>query len=827
MAKADAEGMVEAAIAFTTIIKDRLMSPSDLQACLLPVITRNINKEKSDEEVDAWMRAMFALVPLLDKEVLKSEVATLALSKGDVAESQVSRAICARLLGALAKQLSRDEVERLFFKKAMAMCQDVDAGIRVAMAEQLLPIGQAVGADMAQEQVLDELLELLMDEEVRVRADALRSLTGLIDAGLLKGEAVKGRVLPLLRVLMQPSLLEGPSSGGNDLQKALAGCLPMLLTACKGLFETGDAQIALVCFRERLGCHGDGELRRAVVCAAPAFIKAGAAMGLGPYAKEYHPLVSSLLSDPDETVRAAAAERLHEFARVAGADAGATLTRATAAVLRDSCDAVTAAALPMLSVTLTALAVGLNDHAREHAMADVVRALVELEARAGNLRWRAQAGVAGTFACLPRALSPEQVYAEFVPMALRLLSSGAASVRPAAAEGVAQFLRYAGKKERARTDLFLRLVREFARGRSCGARQAFVPVAQHMIASFSSRFVKDWLYDLVLELLYDPVPNVRISVSHLLPSLKQAIRLPEDVDLLERLNNAMSTAMTDTDRDVSLCGRAANETFKRVAVRMGVGTQVVEVNGLGGSSGFEAMDRKREEEEAELGLFSTEHAAEIRAELGPVVVRKRSGVPILQPRSGGGAGVSGALSGLAERTSVERSSGSTVTARLAAAAVAAARAGGAARGPGSGGAAAAAGPLPRASAALLRGGGGPGSPGPSGGAASPSSPARVGVGVKAGGGVGGLGALSAGAGAPGLPGLGRAAAGVLGSGAGARPGAGVGSSPGGGGTKTPLSSPSARFGAGASPTAATAAGRAGAAATAATARRPGPVTPPR
>jgi hypothetical protein len=67
----------------------------------------------------------------------------------------------------------------------------------------------------------------------------------------------------------------------------------------------------------------------------------------------------------------------------------------------------------------------------------------------------------------------------------------------------------------------------------------------------------------------------------------QAIRLPEDVDLLERLNNAMSTVMTDSDRDVSLCARAANEAFKRVSVRMGVGMQIVEVNGLGGSAGFE------------------------------------------------------------------------------------------------------------------------------------------------------------------------------------------------------------------------------------------------
>jgi serine/threonine-protein phosphatase 4 regulatory subunit 4 len=35
-----------------------------------------------------------------------------------------------------------------------------------------------------------------------------------------------------------------------------------------------------------------------------------------------------------------------------------------------------------------------------------------------------------------------------------------------------------------------------------------------------------------LELLADPVPNVRLAATGLLPALKQSIRLPEDVEQL-------------------------------------------------------------------------------------------------------------------------------------------------------------------------------------------------------------------------------------------------------------------------------------------------------
>lgn len=40
--------------------------------------------------------------------------------------------------------------------------------------------------------------------------------------------------------------------------------------------------------------------------------------------------------------------------------------------------------------------------------------------------------------------------------------------------------------------------------------------------------------DVTIELLSDPVPNVRIAAAALLPALKRSIRLPEDVEQLVR-----------------------------------------------------------------------------------------------------------------------------------------------------------------------------------------------------------------------------------------------------------------------------------------------------
>lgn len=104
-------------------------------------------------------------------------------------------------------------------------------------------------------------------------------------------------------------------------------------------------------------------------------------------------------------------------------------------------------------------------------------------------------------------------------------------------------------------------------------------------------------------------PCCVLQVTYILPSLKQTVRLPEDVDLLERLNNAISNSMTDNDRDVSQTARQINDTYKRMPVRMG-GSAGTIVDAAGGAmAAYEAEDRKKEAEEHECN-FSAEDVKE-------------------------------------------------------------------------------------------------------------------------------------------------------------------------------------------------------------------------
>jgi hypothetical protein len=61
------------------------------------------------QEIEAWVQALCDLIPALDKETLKSQVLSLALSKGEMEGNTNARIICARILGAAAPFLVGQE----------------------------------------------------------------------------------------------------------------------------------------------------------------------------------------------------------------------------------------------------------------------------------------------------------------------------------------------------------------------------------------------------------------------------------------------------------------------------------------------------------------------------------------------------------------------------------------------------------------------------------------------------------------------------------------------------------------------------------------------
>ncbi|KAL6757965.1 armadillo-type protein [Haematococcus lacustris] len=612
LTRLDADCQIETAQTLAQIARDRLMPAMDLQTCLLPTIVRNINKEKSEEETQAWLGALFELVPYLDKDVVKSEVLSLALSKGDMEENVNSRVICAHILGAIAPCLSREEVERSFLSKTISMCQDVEYRVRLAICLQLGAIGRMAGRDAALATILDELFELLKDEDSQVRSAALAALVSLLD--LISPETRKGRVMAVLRDHMQPFDLD------ITVQRCIAERFGQLWLGVQQEFDADDVRLFSSAFKFLAG-KADTELR--LICAQQfgAVLKAASTSQPDVLTSLFNDTLMTLSSDQDEEVRLAIATQFHVAARYAGQDCVCReLTRPLVRLLRDESHRVQLALLPGITATLQCFAANDSGREKDSALDEVARALTDMEARSAR-DWRLHAGLAAAFPAFPQCFTSELIYDTFLPMAYRFLSNSAAATRPAAADAITCFLRY-NKRDKQRADIFLRLIREFARGKGYVQRLAFADVCRHLLRRFSSRFIKEWVFDLCLELLYDPVPNVRLQVTHILPALKQTIRLPEDVDLLERLNNAISNSMTDNDRDVSVTARHINDTYKRIPVRMGGGLSVGDMSGSLVAS-YEAEDRRKEEEEADF-CFSPDDQKEIKAEIIQLSYKKKS-----------------------------------------------------------------------------------------------------------------------------------------------------------------------------------------------------------
>lgn len=203
-----------------------------------------------------------------------------------------------------------------------------------------------------------------------------------------------------------------------------------------------------------------------------------------------------------------------------------------------------------------------------------------------KLNWRIQEALAVTFASLPEYLTAQEMHDRVVPIVFRLFEPEvAAIVRKPAAEALVRVMRMPELKVQHRTDLYLRVIKDFAKGKSFWQRGVFVDVCDALLQIFSTRFFREYFFGLCIDLMSDPVPNIRLKVCELLPDLKQTIRLPDDVEYLDRLNSAVSGLMTDNDRDVSARARAMNDAFKSKPFRMARAAVST------GSGGFEAEVR--------------------------------------------------------------------------------------------------------------------------------------------------------------------------------------------------------------------------------------------
>ncbi|GAQ81030.1 hypothetical protein KFL_000690115 [Klebsormidium nitens] len=555
---------------------------SESVSLLLPLMLKILGQPRPDTVTEAWLSVLCAALPKLPPKIVREELLAFALAKGRVEEPPLARALCATLLGSIAAVgvLDTRDLQAALLKKTTALCQDTDASVRCAMCCQLGAVARGVRPEECAGGVVPELLELLEDEQATVRAAAAETLTGMLD-GLPK-DVRKQKGVPLFKGLC--ALTDPP------LLPAFARLFGEMLWKLSGEVGEEELQAAADAYKTMARKPSD-DTRQVCAWNLPGVAKV---MSARRYALHVHPTLMHLAQDPCARVRKTIAAGLHEVMAVLGPERSAQYLREPyLLLLRDSSPDVLSALLPNLGVAMAHFAIA-NVTQRTAIYGAFVPALQQAMHTAGHA-WRAHKAFMDAAASFHLYFSSAQIWEQFIPLCFQLLEVGAAPVRASAAAALASLMRH-NKRAVQSADIAQRLVREFAEGGSASQRILFLDFCAACRKVASTRLFRDYFLHAAVDLLQDPVVCVRARACAFLPALKSAIRLPDDVAVLERLNMATSQRMNDADAAVSAAARAVADELKKVTVRC-IGAMPT-TGSVPAQLEADAVDLKREEEES-------------------------------------------------------------------------------------------------------------------------------------------------------------------------------------------------------------------------------------
>ncbi|OAE32256.1 hypothetical protein AXG93_1865s1140 [Marchantia polymorpha subsp. ruderalis] len=213
----------------------------------------------------------------------------------------------------------------------------------------------------------------------------------------------------------------------------------------------------------------------------------------------------------------------------------------------------------------------------------------------------------------------DQIFENFVPICFCYMTDGVMPVKAAATMALANFIRN-NRKASQRYELSTRVVKEYAHGRSYWSRMVFIEFCENMLKVSSSRMFKDVFLDPAISSLQDPVPSVRMRACLLLPHLKHAIKLPEDVGVLEKINHLTTQRLNDNVKEVSAAAQRVADGFKH-SLRNAYNDREVASDHAISQEEIERIDKQREDEE--WNILSKEEQVSMQGHFAWVLMRGR------------------------------------------------------------------------------------------------------------------------------------------------------------------------------------------------------------
>uniref|UniRef100_A0A673KEL2 Serine/threonine-protein phosphatase 4 regulatory subunit 4-like n=1 Tax=Sinocyclocheilus rhinocerous TaxID=307959 RepID=A0A673KEL2_9TELE len=534
---AGADMQLAAAGSFLTILQDDIVLIQTHTHSILQIVLLNLDHRDTGLVSNAWLETLLSAIDALPKETIRQEILSPLLSKHQLSQSVPARLASCRILGKVVGKFESSIVKKDLLPLIRSLCQDVEYEVRACMCRQLENITRGIGLDHTKVEVLPELVELAQDEASTVRLAAFDTIINLLE--MFDSDDRTCVIFPLVKAFCEKCF-----KGDEAVLASLSFQYGKL---CHGLSEsfTDEQHLWFLEFYKKLCClglqHENGhcesqpyplelENKYALVRRNCAYNFPAIVLFADPnhFLSELYRTFSSLCHDPEISVRRTAAGGFHEVVKLLGPNVHYIHKELITLLQDDSLEV-----RPQVNIP------------------DLVPGLVAAEQKAASsLHWRVHEKLLQCYSCLPRVISGDQIYFRFFQRMFSIITTN--NVLPVQREAVRTlcvFLRYNRKQEQ-RQEIISKIKQELAQGRSYWNRLRYLDLCEITIDLFSkSYFCKHFLIP-ALELVSDPVANVRYKLCYMLPKLRSTIK-PTDKHLLQQLEFCVRKLLCrEKDKDV-------------------------------------------------------------------------------------------------------------------------------------------------------------------------------------------------------------------------------------------------------------------------------------
>ncbi|TSR99385.1 Serine/threonine-protein phosphatase 4 regulatory subunit 4 [Bagarius yarrelli] len=502
---AGADMQLAAAGSFLTVLQDDIVLIQTHTHSILQIVLLNLDHRDSVVS-SAWLETLLSAIDALPKETIRQEILGPLVSKAQLSQTVQSRLASCRILGKVAAKFESSAVKKDLVPMVRSLCQDVEYEVRSCIPEHLKAV------------VLPELVELARDEGSTVRLAAFDTIINLLE--MFDNDDRTHVIFPLVKTFCEKCFKAD--------EAVLASLSFQYGKLCHGLSAsfTEEQHLWFLEFYKKLCCLGlqnenghcesqgytlELENKYALVRRNCAFNFPAMVLFADPnhFLSELYRTFSSLCHDPEISVRRTTAEGFHE---------------------------VLDSLLTHLQETLE-LATSRGEGAgpeNKVNVPDLVPALVAAEQKAAaSLRWRVHEKLLQRYSCLPRVVSGDHIYFRFLQRIFSIITTN-----------IFVF------------DFFIGMnvddvVEELAQGRSYWSRLRYLDLCDIAIDLFSKSYFCKHFLPQALELITDPVANVRYKLCYMLPRLRSTIRLPVEKHLLQQLEFGVRKLLCrEKDKDV-------------------------------------------------------------------------------------------------------------------------------------------------------------------------------------------------------------------------------------------------------------------------------------